>query len=135
MQGPTHAGFALAGAAVVNTALYRIAPPVPNQVTDVVHALGPPITLPQFLAYWHTGLLIPTVMLVTIIYKVIFYVLLVLFANTPNRWEKAGGAAPGSRGPLHSCFFVILLAAALFLVHLWLQGNNPLGLNDFLSYL
>lgn len=89
MQSASHAGFALATSMCLNSSVYAFVPAqLPNNWEEILHAIGQPYTLAYFAAFIHHPLyLADTAILIAILHKLTFYVLLILSATVPDRWE------------------------------------------------
>lgn len=134
MQGPSHVGFALATSMCLNSAVNACFPtPLPNNWEEILHALGQPYTLIYIVAFIHHPLyIIEPGILFSVAHKLTFYLLLLLAATAPDRWErrsprervigKEGTTVLGQeeRGPLQShrgfthSLLLWMLFAALF---------------------
>lgn len=130
MQAPSHAGFAVAGAAIANTALYHFNINVPDPYNDILHEIGQPFNLTQWQFLIRSGLLWQQPLLGNIAWKVLFYILLVRFSYAPNKLEAPSG---GKRGPLHSCCAVVVIGVALIGGYFILLFRNPYDVRPFLA--
>jgi membrane-bound metal-dependent hydrolase YbcI (DUF457 family) len=120
MQGPSHVGFALAGAVTLNSLTNFFIPrPVPGLADDIIHAIGTPYGYPQLthLCQMHqvTQQLGPDLL----IHKLTFFLVLGWASRLPDRLEERKEFDPesgrvrtvrrGHRGCTHSCLFLSML--------------------------
>jgi membrane-bound metal-dependent hydrolase YbcI (DUF457 family) len=134
MQGPSHVGFALAGA-VTFTSLMGVFFPeqLPGVMNDVVHAVGSPWSYPMFVRWYQTG---GAIDLISLVHKLSFYLVLAFSARLPDQLERRppGEPRPEHRAFTHSCFFMaimlIFFAGLLTMAGDWLASHH-VTLGDF----
>lgn len=139
MQGPSHVGFALAGAVTMNSVISWLFPhPLPGVAESVIHALGAPWGYPAFVQWFHAHapINLKSPGFDALAHKLTFYVMLAMSARLPDQLEQRGENQPPikHRGFTHSCFLIFLLllfSGGLCTVLTSLLAARHLMLTDF----
>lgn len=128
MRGSSHTCFTLAGAALINSAIYAFHPqPVAGDWEGLVHSAGQPLRWLDLVFFWQHPLAITTNGVPqTLFYKFLFYGMLVAAAMLPDQIEKRRRADSTQeyrftphRGPTHSIVMVVLLVASFSFLYVF----------------